>query len=107
MNNQIRFSAYSGESLVAQSVWTAERTNDCALNALTEFRKQHPNLAYRVERTGDSKQPNLRTLTRFQIRDGDDLYYSREFDENEVAEQFAKIREKYPKAEIIAGVRNG
>lgn len=105
--NQIRFSAYDGGTLVAQTEWSPEQTKDCALNLLTEFRKQHGGLAYRIERTGDSKAPNLRRLTRFQIKDGEDIYYSREFEQHEVDEQFARIREKYPNAEIIAGVRNG
>ena len=107
MNNQIRFTAYNGESVIAQSDWTPERTKDCALNLLTAFRKLHPDLFYRIERTGDSKERNLRKLTRFQIKDGTDTYYSREFDESEVDAQYAEIRKKWPNAEISAGVRDG
>lgn len=105
--NQIRFLAYNGDEKVAESDWLPETTRNCAPNALTTFRKLHPNMSYRIERTGDSKTPNLRQLTRFQIKDGDDLYYSREFEASEIDEQLAAIRKKWPKAEITAGVRHG
>ncbi len=94
MNNQIRFFAMDYETVVAQTEWTPERTKDCALNLLTEFRKRHPRLAYTIERTGDSKTPNLRKLTRVTIADGEDVYHSREFEEHEVAERLAEIRNK-------------
>jgi hypothetical protein len=107
MNNLIRFNAYDNDILVAQSPWTPEHGKDDALRLLTQFRAQHSDLAYRIERTGDSKVPNLRQLTRFQIKVGDDLYYSREFEEHEVGTQFAAIRERWPNADITAGVRYG
>jgi hypothetical protein len=105
--NQIRFSAYDGEHLVAQTEWSPEQARTCALDLLTQLRKQHPNLAYRIERTGDSKQPNLRQLTRFQIKVDKDIHYSREFEAGEVDTQLAAIRKKWPNAEITAGVRYG
>ena len=107
MNNQIQFSAWDGSSLVAQTPWMPERTKDCALNLLTEFRGRYRGLAYTIERTGDSKTPNLRKLTLAVIRDGEEVYYSREFEEHEVSERMAEIREKWPKAEITVKERYG
>jgi hypothetical protein len=105
--NMIRFSAHADDVLIAQSDWVAERTKDDAPNLLASFRRRHPNLAYRIERTGNSKVPNLRQLTRFQIKVGEDLYYSREFEEREVDAQLAAIKERWPNAEISRGVRYG
>lgn len=105
--NMIRFSAYEGETLIAQTGWTPEYDRTTAGNLLADFRKQHQGLAYRIERTGDSKVPNLRKLTRATIKDKDDLYYSRWFEESEVAERMAEIREKWPKADIVTETRNG
>lgn len=98
--NQVRFTAYDGEQQVAQSPWAAESTKDDALNALDQFRKQYPDLAYRIERTGDSKVPNPLRLLRYRIKDGDDLYYSRLVTENEKESALEEIRVMYPKAQI-------
>ena len=105
--NLIRFSAYAGDQMVAQTPWTPETGPTSATNLLATFRKEHPNYAYRIEREGDSKVPNLRPLTRVTIKDGTDLYYSRAFEAHEVDEQLAKIREQWPTADITTETRNG
>jgi len=105
--NMVRFSAYNGDALVAQTEWVPEHDRTSAPNLLGEFRKAHPNFAYRIEREGDSKIPNLRLLTRVTIRDGQNIYYSRSFEEHEANERIAEIREKWPKADIVVEKRNG
>lgn len=105
--NMIRFTAYDGDRLVAQTEWTPEPDRTSAVNLLSQFRKNYGGLAYRIEREGDSKVPNLRTLTRFKIQDKDDLYYSRWFEEDEVDEALGAIREKWSRADIVREVRNG
>jgi hypothetical protein len=103
--NRIRFQALDGDKVVAQTGWLPESTRECAPNALDGFRKQHPsNFAYRIERTGDSKVPNAVKMFRYQIKDGEDLRYSKLFTEAEKDAGLAAIREMYPKAEITEGV---
>jgi hypothetical protein len=103
--NRIRFQALDGDKVVAQTEWLPESTRECAPNALDAFRKQHPsNYAYRIERTGDSKVPNLVTMYRYRIKNGEDLYYSKLFTEAEKDAGLAAIREMYPKAQISEGV---
>lgn len=104
--NMVRLTAWSGETQIAATEWLPETTNTSAPNYLAMFRKQHPNLAYRIEREGDSKVPNLREVTRATIRLKDDVYYSRWFEANEVDEQMAVIREKWPQADITTETRN-
>lgn len=105
--NMIRFSAYDGSFLVAQTGWTPEHDRDSAPNLLAEFRKSYGGLAYQIERTGDSKIPNPIKLTRATIRDKEETYYSRWFLEAEVEERMKEIRVKWPNADITTETRNG
>ena len=105
--NMVRFTAVRDNQVLGKTAWTPEPHRNSALELLTEFRKQYGDASYLIERQGDSKVPNLRKLTRFQIKDGEDVYYSREFEEQEVDARLAEIRAKWPQAEITAGVRNG
>ena len=103
--NQIRFSAYDGDNLVAQSEWLPESTRNCAPDALATFRKQHiGNFAFRIDRTGDSKVPNKTPMYRFRIKVGEDVYYSKLFTEAEKDAGRAQIEEMFPKGEITEGV---
>jgi hypothetical protein len=54
--NEFRFSAYSGNSLVAQTVWMLEQDGFSASNALAVFELQlnTPGLSYQIERRGFS-----------------------------------------------------
>lgn len=91
--NLIRFQAFDGNDLVAQSEWLPESTSNCAPNALATFRKQHSgNFAYRIERTGDSKVPNPVKMYRYRIKVGDDVFYSKLFTETEKDGAIAEIR---------------
>ena len=94
--NQIRFSVYDGDNLVHQTGWTPESTRTDALTALTDIRKRMGgNYAYRIERTGDSKIPNPITMYRYQIKVGEDFYYSKLFTESERDEAFTQIKEQF------------
>lgn len=103
--NKIRFSAVRDSKLIVQTEWASETDRTSAPNLLEGFRKQYPDCAYLIERTGDSKVPNLRQVTRVVIQDGKDVYYSRWFEAREVDEQFAAIREKWPRSNFTTEVK--
>ena len=103
--NMIRFNALDNGAVIAQTEWAPEQTRECAGTLLSAFRQRYPNLAYQIERTGDSKVPNRRQVTRATIRLKDDVYYSRWFEAGEVDEQMRAIREKWPNADIATEVK--
>ena len=99
--NNIRFSVYDGDWIIFQSDWEPETTASCAPNLLAKVRKRFDgDYAYRIERTGDSKEPNRVPMYRFRIKMGETLMYSRLFTETEKDAALAEIKEQYPKAEV-------
>jgi hypothetical protein len=105
MNNQIRYSVYDGDVLIAQTEWLPERTKDDAPNALTDVRKRlGGNYAYRIERTGDSKQANKIPMVRYRIKVKDNVFYSRGVYETEKEKARQEIESTFPDSEITEEV---
>ncbi len=99
--NLIRFSVYDGNHLIHQTDWSPESLRTDALELLTDVRKRMGgNYAYRIDRTGDSKIPNPVTMYRYQIKVGDDIYFSKLFTEAEKESGLVRINELHPKSEI-------
>lgn len=99
--NQVRFHVYDGENLIHTSDWADESTRVDAGNALAEVRQRMGgNFAYRIERTGDSKTPNHVPMTRFKIKVGESLLYSKILNETERESALKDIKDKFPNAEI-------
>jgi hypothetical protein len=99
--NQIRFTAVEGKKLVGQTEWLDEFGPKDAPAALAEFRaKLGGNYAYMIERRGDSKIPNKIQLYRCHIKVGDNVYYSRVFNETERDAVMGQIREEFPQAQL-------
>lgn len=99
--NQVRFRAFNGDELVAESEWADESHPSHAPNALAKFRKTlDGNYAYRIERTGDSKVPNKIQTFRYRIKVGENVYYSRLITKQERASALLEINEMFPNGEI-------
>lgn len=93
MNNQIRFHIYDGAELVTTTEWSSEQTRDDAGRELRKAREQHgPQYSYRIERTGDSKQPNASNMIRFQIKVGELMFFSKAVPESERDTLLATLR---------------
>lgn len=91
--NQIRFSAYVGDSLIFQTEWFQEHSPVDAPRILSEVRKQHGgDYAYRIERTGDSKTPNPVPMVRFQIKIGEVVFLSKIVPESEKDDLLATLK---------------
>ncbi len=99
--NQIRFSVYDGDWIIFQSDWEPETTASCAPNLLAKVRKRFDgDYAYRIERTGDSKEPNKVPMYRYRIKTGELLMYSALFTEAQKDAALAQIKELYPTADV-------
>jgi hypothetical protein len=100
--NQIRFVVLDGEKIIHETPWHPENGKDDALRVMTDVRKElGGNYAYRIERTGDSKQPNPVKQYRYKILSGENTYYSKLVQEKDKDELLAKVREEFPKEKII------
>lgn len=99
--NQVRFKAFNGDELAAESDWVAESHPTHAPDALAKFRKTlDGNYSYRIERTGDSKVPNKIQMFRYRIKAGENVYYSRLVTEKEKEKALMEINEMFPNGEI-------
>ena len=100
--NQIRFTVMDGDKQIHQTDWHPENGRLDALQVLTDTRKRlGGNYSYQIERTGDSKIPNPVKQYRYKILLGENTYYSKLVQEGQQEELLAKVREEFPKGEII------
>ena len=93
MNNKIRFHVYEGNDLIQTTDWTSERTRDDAPNALQKAREEiGGKYKYRIERTGDSREPNTVNMIQFRIKIGDVTFLSKLVPESEKDELLATLK---------------
>lgn len=68
---------------------------------LTALRRLHPEAAISIEREGDNRTPNPINQFRFQIKQGEEVRYSRLINEDEKEAREQEIRTMFPDAEIV------
>ena len=89
--------------VVAQTDWVEERRPSDAPEALGKVRQQYgDDLRYRVEREGLVNKPNKVTYTRYAIKVGDTVNYSRLLKADEKDAALVEIHQLFPGADITA-----
>ena len=74
---------------------------------LTALRREHPDAAISIEREGENRKPNVLNQFRFQIKQEDEIRYSRLINEDEKDERLREIQAMFPKAEVTEVKFNG
>jgi C-terminal processing protease CtpA/Prc len=102
--SKFRFNITDHEgNVVAQTDWVEEARPLDAPQALFKVREQYGgDLRYRVEREGLANKPNKVTYTRYAIKVGDTVNYSRLLKADEKDAALVEIRQLYPGADITA-----